>query len=123
MILYSSKNRSISGHWCVHHDHEEAEEMYGPTFNVGDEIVWEGSPAPGHREKSGPFRVATVENNDDSDACMCGASLDNDYFHDYLEEMCDEVPSQLVTVSHNGKVIKNADGSDAVFYSDWFRKV
>ncbi|MDD5749471.1 MAG: hypothetical protein PHO91_01630 [Patescibacteria group bacterium] len=98
--------------------------MYGPLFQISDELVWKDEPAPGH-EEAGPFKVATVENNNDPDACVCGASRKNGYIHyDDVEEgdCCGELPAQWVTITCNGIIVKNRDGSDAVFCSDWFRK-
>jgi len=96
--------------------------MYGSTFQIGDDLVWDDNPAPGHEEVTGPFKVTTVEDNDDPEACSCGASRDNGYLHDLLENMCDELPAQWVTVTYKGTNLKNHDGSDAGFCSSWFRK-
>lgn len=99
--------------------------MYGPIFQVGDELTWKGELTPGHTEP-GPFLVLNIKNNDDPRACGCGASRKNGYTHfdDVAEgDCCHELPRQWVTVSYNGNNLKYADGSDVVFCSDWFRKV
>lgn len=106
--------------------------MFGPTFEVGDKVVWDNEARPGQpvsiRKEMGPFIVITTEDNDDADACNCGASRENGYDHSLFYEnegdLCAETPVQYVTVQQeNGEVLNDHKGRPSRYGSSWFKKV
>lgn len=131
ILYHSPKNRSIQtfGVFPYNLPKKGGVTMFGPLFQVGDEVIWNDEHPRGLLDigsKQGPFVVNSIENNDDPDACGCGASRENGYVHfDDVEadDCCHELPSQWVTIKlKDGEVLKDHEGKLATFASDWFRK-
>lgn len=97
------------------------EAMYGEVFEVGDRVVWRESNTHALGEE-GPFFVNIVINNDDPQACACGASRHNGYVHDEREQ-CRELPAQMIALRReDGSLLLDSRGQLASYSSYWFRR-
>jgi hypothetical protein len=107
--------------------------MYGPVFNIRDKVAWDRRNGGGPESIAldhiaGPFIVVSIENNDDPDACSCGASRENGYRHEESDEdgsFCGELPAQWITVKEkdSGNLLEDSDGKSIELCSSWFALV